>query len=63
MPKSKTPRKQVSVTIDADLATWLEEEAERRMVSPAYLVSRALRFMRAEAFKSTEVVDVEIVDG
>jgi len=57
MAKTKTPRKQVSVTIDADLATWLEEEAERRMVAPAYLVQRALTDLRGLNLKSAEIVD------
>lgn len=42
----KTPKKQVSVTIDGEVADWLKAEAEERMVAPAYLVERALRAFR-----------------
>lgn len=48
MPSTPKPaRKQVSVSIDADLAAWLNEEAGRRMVGVALLVDAALRDLKA----------------
>lgn len=44
----KAQKQQVSVTIDAALATWLEEEADKRAVGKAYLVERALRNLRMD---------------
>jgi len=46
MPTPNTKKTQVSVTIDTDLAEWLDSEADRRMVGKAYLVERALRGLR-----------------
>lgn len=37
---------QVRFSITPDLLAWVQEEAERRMVSPSYLVARGLELLR-----------------
>jgi predicted transcriptional regulator len=39
-------RRNVQVRLDADLATWLETEARRRVVSKAFIIERALEDFR-----------------
>ncbi len=41
MPKTK--RSAISATIDPEVAAWLAAEADKRMVSPSFLVEKALR--------------------
>jgi len=47
VPSSKPNRKQVSVSIDADLAAWLIAEAGQRRVGVAFLVEAALTDLKA----------------
>lgn len=42
----QAPRVQLHVRIESDLAEWLEAEAERRLVSKAFLLERALEEFR-----------------